>query len=160
MIRSDEMLDKQINHALMIVFPKNTIRGSGVHPRYVYPASSSDGTGESADTSSPMGARLVLDPTLTDAYLIATYGMNDYDLAIAHALQRYGAYIVDSNGETNSPAFLFLNAQSTASAEAKYPITYAAWPMLLLKDHMLFVNPPFPVILDNRFQDNVVKLNE
>lgn len=78
----------QCNHALAAGWPSASIRNT-----YVSPACTSDGTGASG--MPPMGSRIQLDPTLTDAQILAM-GITSYWLPVVHAMQTYGAFICES----------------------------------------------------------------
>jgi hypothetical protein len=88
-----------INHALSLSLPKSLNRSEGYAGvpactgSYVYPASSSDGTG--GCTTVPVGTHFQLDPSLTDTQLLGL-GADQGDLIVLHALQKFGAYDRDS----------------------------------------------------------------
>ncbi|TFH66233.1 MAG: hypothetical protein E4G90_04605 [Gemmatimonadales bacterium] len=77
-----------VAHALAVGWPKDRIGSANVSP-----ASTSDGSAGSGGI--PMGSRLQLDPSLTDAQLLA-FGISSYFLPVAKAMQQYGAYVCDS----------------------------------------------------------------
>jgi hypothetical protein len=90
MIRTHELRDKQINHALAIAVP-NTVLKSG----FVWPAKSQDTDGATAYKGQvPMGTLLAI-PTSVN---VSTLGLSPEGLALAKALQTYGAYVVDRGG--------------------------------------------------------------
>ncbi|MGI9657893.1 MAG: hypothetical protein ACR2OD_03210, partial [Gaiellaceae bacterium] len=76
---------------------------------FVYPAGKSDGSGSGLGAL-PEGARLQLDPALSDAQ-IGAWGCAGACLTIAHALQRYGMYVVDNSGR----AKVMMEFEGTAS---------------------------------------------
>jgi hypothetical protein len=67
-----------------------------------------------------MGSRIQLDPTLTDAQLLA-FGISSYYLPVAHALQRYGCFIVDSSGWMTLYAETWNNAGKVVWPSGWYP---------------------------------------
>lgn len=85
-----------IDHALAMQWPAALVRPVSWSGSVVYPASHSDGTSTDRDAAIPMGARLQLDPALSDDDLRRLGAVSPGDFAIAHALQVYGGYIVDS----------------------------------------------------------------
>jgi hypothetical protein len=88
LVRLCEIARGRIDHALGFSYD---------HPsaEYVYPAAKSDGSGSSSDL--PEGARLQLDPELTERE-IRDWGCRGPCLTIARALQVYGMYLIDSSG--------------------------------------------------------------
>jgi hypothetical protein len=56
------------------------------------------------------GARLQLNPALTDTQLLAL-GLSPTGLIIAHALQKYGMYIVDDSGSSK----IYMEYRGTSS---------------------------------------------
>jgi trimeric autotransporter adhesin len=91
MIRPSEWAAGVIDHALAGAWPGPLISGASV-----YPARTSDGYLQGAQYL-PEGARLQLDPSLTDAQLQAL-GVSTAMLPICHALQTYGWYNMDQQG--------------------------------------------------------------
>jgi hypothetical protein len=89
LVRPCEIARGQIDHAIAFAYAYPS-------PMYVYPARKSDGSGDPA-TDFPEGTRLQLDPSLTDTQL-AALGVKDDALVVAHALQRYGMFVVDNSG--------------------------------------------------------------
>ncbi len=90
LIRPWEIRAGEINHA--IAFAYDIPRGT----RCVYPATQTDGT--SGDTYAlPEGARLQLNPALTDADFNA-WGLSATGKVVARALQRYGMILIDTGG--------------------------------------------------------------
>jgi len=152
LIREAEMRHGEIRHALALAWTKDLIRGPGSGPGLVqYPAMYSDGSG-SAHATIPMGARIQLDPALSDAALTALGLSPPADLIIAHALQRYGGYVVDSNSATMGGSIYFESRQDKGAA------VYAAtnpWPIAVIA-RMNFVTAPKPVPLDTQAPDRLV----
>lgn len=101
LIRPWEINQGRIDHALAFAYDSPA-------PEHVYPASKSDGAGITG-TDPPEGARLQLDPTLTDTDLTA-WGLNPTAKIIAKALQTYGMYIIDNSGSSK----IYLEARNTA----------------------------------------------
>jgi hypothetical protein len=124
-----------VPHALAVGWPKGSI-GSG----YVAPASSSDGGAGSGGL--PMGTRLQLDPSLTDAQL-KSMGISDYYLPVAHAMQKYGAYIADST------SWMTVYAQSWGdNGQISWP---SGWnPSSSITSHLRAVAPPSAPAYDDR----------
>ena len=92
MIRPSEWAAGVINHALAGAWPGPLVGGSNI-----YPAMTSDGHLQGAQYL-PEGARLQLDPSLTDAQLQAL-GVTAAMLPICHALQIYGWYNMDQQAD-------------------------------------------------------------
>lgn len=89
LIRPCEIIQGEINHALAFAYPLP----SG---DFVYPATKSDGQGV-AEYELPEGARLQLDPSLTESDL-TSLGCVGACQTIARALQEYGMYLIDISG--------------------------------------------------------------
>jgi hypothetical protein len=96
LIRTDELLAGDIPHALAIAVSRSALnRLAPGGESWVWPASWSDGgNGESygAVGNLYMGTLLAIPPDV----VIDALPLNDVGRAIGHALQDYGAYIVDS----------------------------------------------------------------
>ena len=88
LIRPCEIAQGRINHAIAFAYDYPT-------SQFVYPATKSDGSGSGPDM--PEGARLQLDPSLSDAQIQA-WGCKGSCLIIAHALQEYGMIVIDKSG--------------------------------------------------------------
>jgi len=147
LIREAEMRHGEIRHALALAWTKDLIRGpNSPFGAVQYPATVSDGTDASSHATIPMGGRIQLDPSLSDAALIALGLTRPADLIIAHALQRYGGYIVDSNSPTMGGSIYFESRQNNGDA------VYAAtnpWPLAVI-GRMQFIAPPDQVPLDTQ----------
>jgi hypothetical protein len=104
LVRACELAQGHIDHALAFAYDSPS-------SAFVYPASKSDGGafGGVLGVDLPEGSRLQLDPTLNDTQLSA-WGLSPPALVIAHALQRYGMYVVDHSGSSK----LYLEDTSTA----------------------------------------------
>lgn len=89
LIRKCEIQQGHIDHALALVIPHSAC------DKFVAPATKTDGDGLSGDI--PEGARLQLDPSLTDAQIQA-FGCTGTCLIIAHAMQKYGMINTDIGG--------------------------------------------------------------
>ncbi|MBI3977129.1 MAG: hypothetical protein HY331_02980 [Chloroflexi bacterium] len=100
LIRPWEIAQGRIEHA--IAFGSRSPAS-----KHVYPATKSDGTGRFPDL--PEGARLQLDPSLTDADF-DRWGLSPAGKAIAHALQEYGMVLVDRSGRIK----LYAESEGTA----------------------------------------------
>jgi hypothetical protein len=104
LVRKWEVDQGHIDHALAFAYHAPS-------PEFRYPASKSDGAsfGGIAGNDVPEGARLQLDPTLTDTQL-AAYGCKGACLTIAHAIQKYGMYVIDNSGSSK----IYLEDRMTA----------------------------------------------
>jgi hypothetical protein len=124
LIRPCEIAQGHIDHALAFAYDYPT-------SQFIYPATKSDGTGSGPDM--PEGARLQLDPSLTDAQIKA-WGCSGSCLTIAHALQQYGLIIVDRAGHPKVMAeyegTALWNGVVTAGTVSKIP--YSAFKVLRL----------------------------
>jgi hypothetical protein len=101
LVRPCEIAQGHIDHALAFVYHYTT-------SQFVYPARKSDGHAP-AGQGLPEGARLQLDPSLSAAKL-RSWGCHGACLTIAHALQRYGMFVVDTGGHPK----LTVEAEETA----------------------------------------------
>ncbi|MFV8818156.1 hypothetical protein [Haliea sp. E17] len=91
LIRQWELESGSIDHALAIALSVRYLK-----PGYVYPATSEDGFSEERYSGSiPMGSLLTIPPGLD----IDTLVESRLARLIARALQKYGAYVVDSGGD-------------------------------------------------------------
>lgn len=135
-IRYAEMKAGRIDHALAVQWPNELVRGEKTLRPRVFPATSTDGSGTDERFTVPSGARLQLDPALTDRDLLAM-GLNEADLIVAHALQRYGGYVVDTGGKGG--AIYFENMMASTGRNLFGVSTY--WPKRV-SEHLRFVGPP------------------
>ena len=133
LIRPSEWAAGQINHALQGAMPFNfNLTGS-----VIFPATTTDGAGTNAAQAIPEGALLQLDPTLTDAQLLAM-GVPSADLPICHAMQIYGWYDNDSSSNTFPATIRFQSGLGNGSS--LYP---GAAPLpIAIFNHMRWVAPP------------------
>lgn len=99
LVRPCEISRKQIDHALAFAY-------SSPSPLFVFPATKSDGGG----TGLPEGARIQLDPALSDAQIQA-WGCTGTCLTIAHAMQKYGMIVVDRSSRPK----IFVEYEATAN---------------------------------------------
>ncbi len=90
LIRPWEILQGRIEHALAFGYPTPADRGC------VFPASKTDGNSTLA-YALPEGARLQLDPALTEADF-GKWGLGPTGKIIARALQTYGMFLIDYAG--------------------------------------------------------------
>jgi hypothetical protein len=89
LIRPYEIQRGYIDHALAFAY-------NYASPNWIYPASKSDG--KSTDPNAlPEGARLQLDPTMTETQL-RNAGCSSAAIVIAKAMQEYGMYVIDNSG--------------------------------------------------------------
>jgi hypothetical protein len=104
LITADEIKAGQIRHALILAYPHIESR------YYTPPASSAQGTTSEALSTRgiPCGGHVQLDPALD----ITTFGLSSAGLAIATALQQYGAFVGDFSGSIN----FYADASPTAQA--------------------------------------------
>ncbi len=91
LIRPCEVEQGLIDHALAFSF-------DAPRDAFVPPASKSDGA-SSTHLDVPEGARLQLDPTISEAE-ISAWGCRGPCLAVARALQKYGMIVVDNAGRS------------------------------------------------------------
>jgi hypothetical protein len=81
-----------------LAFTYHKTCGSGAsHPRYVAPATASDGTYNGSGCL-PMGARVQLDPSVSCTADPWVMKHGSWAAAFCRTLQKYGAIVVDSNG--------------------------------------------------------------
>jgi hypothetical protein len=90
LIRPWEIRAGEIKHALAFVYQFTAAAGC------VYPAAQTDGKTTGTYTI-PEGARLQLNPALTDADF-TRWGLSPAGKTVARALQQYGMYLIDSGG--------------------------------------------------------------
>jgi len=129
-IRRKEINEGEIKHALALMMPNTSLSTTNI----VYPASGSDGTAESEGL--PYGSLVVLNPDLTDEEMISM-GLGKTDLIVAHAWQKYGAYIVDS-GYTTTSAICYENEFDGSTKQFD---VLTSWPESI-KDHLFVVKSP------------------
>lgn len=94
-VRLSEMQSRRIEHAL--VLQSDNVCSDVVRP----PAMKTDGDSTRTDCL-PEGARLQLDPSID---VSALPGITPGELAVARALQVYGAYVIDRTGASLSMSF-------------------------------------------------------
>lgn len=102
LVRPCEIQRGRIEHALAFAYDSPA-------PGYVYPATKSDGKSTNP-AALPEGSRLQLDPKLS-ADAIRGWGCTGPCFTIAHALQRYGMYVIDASGREK----VMLEYEGTAS---------------------------------------------
>jgi hypothetical protein len=144
-IRKAEMDAGRIDHALAVAWPKDLIL-----PTYVSPASSSDGISGSGGI--PMGSRLQLNPSLTDAQLKAL-GFPDYYLPVARAWQTYGAFVAESSNALTwaQPGRMALFAETwNDNGQVTYPVAFNHNIVSGLIPHLRVVAPPPAPVFDDR----------
>jgi hypothetical protein len=116
LVRTDEIRTGRIDHAIR-VSSAYTCR-TGV----VYPAVKTDGRDTRRDCL-PMGTRLQLDPALNLAQLP---GLSPAERAVGAAMQRYGAYVLNTSGTPLSVAFEEPTRSPDPYPAAGLPHDYAA----------------------------------
>lgn len=89
LVRREEMEDGSVDHALAFAY-------NSAAPVFVHPATKSDGRGD-VRMDLPEGARLQLDPRITEAEFRA-WGLDTEGMILARAMQRYGMIVVDNSG--------------------------------------------------------------
>jgi hypothetical protein len=105
LIRTHELRDKRINHALAMAVP-NTILKSG----YVWPAKSQDTDGYKAYSGQvPMGSLFAIPGSVN----LSSLGLSAEGMALGKALQNYGTYVVDRSGMVT--LYCESNCDSTAT---------------------------------------------
>jgi hypothetical protein len=137
LIRPSEWAAGQINHALQGAFPNGLNLKGSLSNGFIFPATTSDGAGTNTAQALPEGALLQLDPTLTDAQLLAM-GVPSADLRICHAMQIYGWYNNDSTSNSYPATIRFQSGLGKGST--LYPGA-AALPIAIF-NHMRWVAPP------------------
>ncbi len=136
-VRRAELASGSIDHALAVSWPKDRISTS-----HVAPAVTSDGNCTSGNCV-PMGSRIQLDPSLTDSQLVGM-GLSTAYLPVAHALQRYGAYVADSGSWMTIYAETWNNSGQVSWPGGWYPASTN------LVSHLRIVGAPSTPVLDNR----------
>jgi hypothetical protein len=135
LIRPSEIKQDVVPHALACAAPKQLIGPP------VPPATTSDGTGGRG--AMPMGSRLQLDPSIE----VGALGLESGEAAIARALQRFGAYIVDS---TDAYTFACFASNSSTLDPWPYPATWANGITKELFTRMRVISPATPPSYDHR----------
>jgi hypothetical protein len=104
LVRKWEIDQGRIDHALAFAYDSPSAE-------FRYPASKSDGGnfGGTSGTDLPEGARIQLDPTMTEADFNAL-GLSPAAKTIARALQSYGMYVIDHSGSSK----IYLEDRMTA----------------------------------------------
>jgi hypothetical protein len=87
LIWPEELRSGRIDHALVFAYPFTSRNGP------VLPATRNDGR-STEPNALPIGARIVLDPTLD----LSTLALTPTELMVAEALQKYGMILADSGG--------------------------------------------------------------
>ena len=132
LVRPCELLRGRIDHALAFAYDYPSAS-------FIYPATKSDGNGLDPEDL-PEGARLQLDPTLTEAE-IRGWGCVGSCLTIALALQEYGMYVIDNAGREK----IYLEYEGTARwGRLANPETTAPIPLTAFRLLDLAATPPAP----------------
>jgi hypothetical protein len=127
LVRKWEIQQGHIDHALSFAYDSPSAQ-------FVYPASKSDGGnfgGTSADL--PEGARLQLNPALTDADFTA-WGLSPMAKIIARALQSYGMIVIDHSGSSK----VYIEDRRTAgwdSTVTRGMLSKIPWTQFRVLDH-------------------------
>lgn len=138
LVLSNELHSKTLNHALAIGWPRSLILAR----QPVFPAKTSDGSCTNTVACIPMGARIQLDPALSEKDF-RSFGLTPSDIILAKAFQTYGAYVVDSSATVSIYVESGLGRGRTA-----YHLS-VEWPAKLLS-HLSVVVPPNLVRLEDR----------
>lgn len=149
LIRPWEIEQERIEHAIAFAYdyPNNN---------YIYPATKSDGKGSLTDDM-PEGARLQLDPSLTEEDF-DRWGLSKSGKIIARALQEYGMIIIDNSGHPKIYPEYEGTAHWNGVIENKTPenIPYSAFKLLSLATPQ---KPPAPQGLVATSADGSVTLS-
>ena len=90
LIRAKEVIAKKIPHSLAVAIPDSMLKSG-----YVWPARRQDSNASTAYQGQvPMGTMLGIPPSVN----VAALGLTGEGLALAHALQDYGAHVVERAG--------------------------------------------------------------
>ena len=112
MVRVSDLAAGRIDHALAVA------SSATCSDEWRAPAWSTDGDSDGPDCL-PMGARLQLDPAID----LDALPLTEAERVVARALQRYGAYVVDSS--SSSLAFFFEREPLTNGDDELGPVTSA-----------------------------------
>ena len=143
LILASELRSQNLRHAIAIGWPRSLILKSSP----AYPATTSDGTCEQPDRCIPMGARIQLDPSLKVSDL-KKFGLNKTDILIAKALQKYGAYVVDSSHTVS----IYVES-GLGKGKLNYGLS-GEWSQGIMK-HLMIAPPPPEVRLESRKTMNI-----
>jgi hypothetical protein len=152
LIRPNELASGKIEHALQMVWPVKLVRAKSTQDSMVYPATFTDGGATDTNGTVPMGARLQLNPKLSEPELRKLGLESAGDIAIAHALQTYGGYIVDTGpgaGIMLQNAFGQGESLYGPIGAGKYGFAVNRYVQPELISQLRFVEPPAPVHLDS-----------
>lgn len=146
-IKPSEWTAGVIPHALMGAYPQQLDGNNPGTPdaaNFVFPARGGDGSAGSSSSNVnwlPEGARLQLDPSLSDSTLLGM-GVASAMLPVCHALQQYGWYCMDQDGTYSAQIkFLSSNPNATPGFIGSYP--GAANLPLALFGHMAWIPGPW-----------------
>ncbi len=122
LVRPQEMAAGEVRHALALVVPRT--RAGFI----ACPATHTDGN--TRDTRSlPEGARLQLDP----AFDVEAQPWPAWEKTLAHALQRYGAYVVDTGGSVSIRGVADMSKGDWAAARTPKQASLADFPWQRMK---------------------------
>jgi hypothetical protein len=139
LVLKSELDAGRVDHALACAWPKNRISGPSwtTANTFVDPATSSDGSAGTGGAK--MGSRIQLNPSLTEAQL-RSFGVSDYYLPLARALQEYGCYIVESS------SWMTIYAEShNDSGPVNWPSGWHPGSAQLVPHLRIVAPPPAPV---------------
>ena len=140
LVLAEELRRGELRHALAIGWPRSLI----LDRKTSYPARTSDGTCTQESRCVPMGARIRLNPSLSEGDL-RRFGLKPNDIVLARAFQIYGAYIVDSSHTVS----IYVES-GLGRGRLDYGLT-GEWPSTLLR-HLSIVEGPQPTRLETASQ--------
>jgi hypothetical protein len=138
-----------INHALALALPSSINAQGNVSPATTY-----DGVSACTSTCVPEGSWLQLDPNLTDATMLAPtssggLGLTSGELILAHAMQRYGIFDVDSTN--GSISFYAQSTHSPGGSTYGYPSDWSNGISSGFLTHLRLLQPPTAPVYDSRY---------
>jgi hypothetical protein len=144
-IKPSEWAAGVIPHALMGAYPNFLAGGNTSSPNapngFHFPATASDGTFGNSTNQLPHGSRLQLDPSLSASDL-TTLGVPTAMLPVCVALQTYGWYSIDIDGDF-SAQIKFLSTNPNATSGFNGPYTGATTIPLAIWNHMAWIPGPY-----------------
>jgi hypothetical protein len=131
-----------INHALAVALPSSINAQGNVSPALTY-----DGVSACTSTCVPEGSWLQLDPSLSDSQLLSL-GFTQGELILAHAMQRYGIFDVDSTN--GSISFYAQSTKSPGGSTYGYPSDWSDGINRGFLSHLRVLQPPPAPVYDSR----------
>lgn len=117
------------NHVICANFPSSADGSFAGHPKFVWPATKSDGRTKTA-VGIPFGGRIFLDPSMTDSDFIALGITKEWQLQIARTMQVYGMMGKESMTGQGAAGSLLCESQESIAwniAQRFYPSGFQ-WP--------------------------------